>query len=292
MLGEDGLMWEISHVNDMGVLNSSWKEEKSSNGFQEVQNGVDYVDPPEELWSKNLDSAASVFPPSTLTPTLDFDIWGEIYGDLISWCPEPLQDTSCTMVGDRKGSNCIVQDDELNTPETGVEPEFDFTSLLGVMETSTLFLSEGEESVNYKERETAMLTEILASSLPSMNSKPSVLMNVTNEVTAGDVHVLGPQSAVKEGTDKISNTPVILNLYLSKMNHLTWFPTFLTTWCQVPHCLPVWSVLLRHLALNGMMQILNWKIFYCQKKPVDIQKNGNIHQHHAAGHRRENCQLL
>ncbi|XP_023720630.1 uncharacterized protein LOC111871631 isoform X3 [Cryptotermes secundus] len=235
MLGEDGLMWEISHVNDMGVLNSSWKEEKSSNGFQEVQNGVDYVDPPEELWSKNLDSAASVFPPSTLTPTLDFDIWGEIYGDLISWCPEPLQDTSCTMVGDRKGSNCIVQDDELNTPETGVEPEFDFTSLLGVMETS---------------------------------------------------------SAVKEGTDKISNTPVILNLYLSKMNHLTWFPTFLTTWCQVPHCLPVWSVLLRHLALNGMMQILNWKIFYCQKKPVDIQKNGNIHQHHAAGHRRENCQLL
>ena len=71
------------------------------------------------VWSKNLDSAASVFPPSTLTPTIDFDTWGEIYGDLNSWCPEPLQDTSCTMVGDRKGSNCIVQDDELNTPETG-----------------------------------------------------------------------------------------------------------------------------------------------------------------------------
>ena len=48
MLGEDVPMWAIHHVNDMGVLNSSWKEEKSSNFFQEVQNGVGYVDPPKE----------------------------------------------------------------------------------------------------------------------------------------------------------------------------------------------------------------------------------------------------
>ncbi|PNF29168.1 hypothetical protein B7P43_G11861 [Cryptotermes secundus] len=144
MLGEDGPMWAISHINDMGVLNSSWKEEKSSNCFQEVQNGIGYVDPPEEsTWSKSLDSAASVFPPSTLIPTLDLDIWGEIYQGVSSLCPKPLQDTSSTMVGDRKGSNCIVQDDELNTPETGVEPKFDLTSPPGVMDTSP-FLSDGE----------------------------------------------------------------------------------------------------------------------------------------------------
>jgi hypothetical protein len=70
-------------------------------------------------WSKNLDSAASMFPPSTLTPTLDVELWGEDFQDLSSWCHKPLQDTCSTMVGDTKGSNCIVQDDELNTPEIG-----------------------------------------------------------------------------------------------------------------------------------------------------------------------------
>lgn len=48
--GEDGPMWAMSQIgfNDMGVLNSSWSEENSSNCFQEVQNGIGYVDPPEE----------------------------------------------------------------------------------------------------------------------------------------------------------------------------------------------------------------------------------------------------
>jgi hypothetical protein len=60
-----------------------------------------------------------MFPPSTLTPSLDVDLWGENFQDLSSWCHKPLQDMSSTMVGDTKGSSCIVQDDELNTPEIG-----------------------------------------------------------------------------------------------------------------------------------------------------------------------------
>jgi hypothetical protein len=104
---------------------------------------------------KKCDSAASIFPPPTLTPTLDVDPWGEDFQDfcltptldgdpwaedfqdlsltptldvdlwvedfqeLSCWCYRLLQATSSTMVGDRKGSSCIVQDDELNTPEIG-----------------------------------------------------------------------------------------------------------------------------------------------------------------------------
>lgn len=45
-----------------------------------------------------------------------------------------------------------------------------------------LKMGEQPKPVNYKERETAMLTEILVNSLPTMNSEPSVLMNMTTEV--------------------------------------------------------------------------------------------------------------
>jgi hypothetical protein len=43
---------------------------------------------------------------------LDLDLWGEIYQDLSSLCPEPQQD-------------CIVENEQ-NTPEIGVQPEFNF----------------------------------------------------------------------------------------------------------------------------------------------------------------------
>ncbi|XP_033611301.1 uncharacterized protein LOC111874331 isoform X4 [Cryptotermes secundus] len=79
------------------------------------------------------------------------------------------------MVGDRKGSSCIVQDDELNTPERGVEPEFDFTSLLGVMDTSSA-VKEG---------------------------------NVAKRDLKLDL-------ATPLGTDKINNTPVILQSLLKQ----------------------------------------------------------------------------
>lgn len=61
-------------------------------------------------WSKYLDLEVSVCTPSTLPPTLDLDLWGEICQDLSSLCPKPLEDTSST---DR-----ILQN-ELNTPKIG-----------------------------------------------------------------------------------------------------------------------------------------------------------------------------
>jgi hypothetical protein len=70
-------------------------------------------------WSQNLDSAASMFPPSTFPPTLDPGTWEENFQDLSIWCPKPQQDISSTMAGVTKGSSCIVPDDELNTPEIG-----------------------------------------------------------------------------------------------------------------------------------------------------------------------------
>jgi hypothetical protein len=53
-------------------------------------------------WSTNTDSAASMFPPSTLFP------WEEVFQDLSSLCYTPQQDSSSTMMGDK-----------LNTPEIG-----------------------------------------------------------------------------------------------------------------------------------------------------------------------------
>jgi hypothetical protein len=90
-----------------------------------------------------------------------------------------------------------------------------------------LSLKMGEEPKpgNCKQTETALPAEILANSLPNMSSEPSVLMNVNDEATVGDVHVLRPQSAVEEnvakrnlklnlstllGTEEIISTPVVL----------------------------------------------------------------------------------
>jgi hypothetical protein len=70
-------------------------------------------------WSQNIDSAASMFPPSVFPPSLDLNPWGENFQDLSSWCHKPPQDMSSIMVGDTKGSSCTAQDDELNTPDIG-----------------------------------------------------------------------------------------------------------------------------------------------------------------------------
>lgn len=60
-----------------------------------------------------------MFPPSTLSPTLDLGQWGENFQDLSSWCRKPPRGTSSITVDDTKGSSCIAQDDELNTPVIG-----------------------------------------------------------------------------------------------------------------------------------------------------------------------------
>jgi len=66
-------------------------------------------------WSQNVDSAASMYPPPTLPLTLD-PTWGEDYQDLSGWCSK-LQPEA---VADTEVSNCIAQDNELNTPEVGM----------------------------------------------------------------------------------------------------------------------------------------------------------------------------
>jgi hypothetical protein len=51
--GKGGPIWATAlarrrEINDMGLLNPSWKEEKSSDWFQAAPNGTGYVDPLEE----------------------------------------------------------------------------------------------------------------------------------------------------------------------------------------------------------------------------------------------------
>jgi hypothetical protein len=65
-------------------------------------------------WSQNVDSAASMYAPSTLPLTLDL-AWGEDYQDLSSWCSKLQPETAA----DTEGSGCTALDDELNTPEVG-----------------------------------------------------------------------------------------------------------------------------------------------------------------------------
>jgi hypothetical protein len=90
----------------------------------------------------------------------------------------------------------------------------------------SLKIREEPKTGNFRQTETVMPAEILANSLPSMRSEPSVLTNVNDEVTSGDVCVLGPQSAVEEenvakrnlklnlatllDADEIISTPVVL----------------------------------------------------------------------------------
>jgi hypothetical protein len=47
-------------------------------------------------WSEYIDLEASLCPPSTLSSILYLDLWGEIYQDLSSLCPELLEHTSST----------------------------------------------------------------------------------------------------------------------------------------------------------------------------------------------------
>ncbi|KDR23256.1 hypothetical protein L798_07158 [Zootermopsis nevadensis] len=146
---KDGLIWAVAQVsqrgnNSVGVLNSSCKEVKSTNHFHAVPNGMSYLEQEEPTWSQNIDSAASMFPPSTLSPTLDLGQWGENFQDLSSWCRKPPRGTSSITVDDTKGSSCIAQDDELNTPVIGVLHEFNFTSTsCALQEETSPYLCDG-----------------------------------------------------------------------------------------------------------------------------------------------------
>lgn len=141
---KDGHTWATAQVpqrgtGSVGILSSSWKEKKPSDLFQAVPNSMGYLEPLEDsTWSQNVDSAASMYPPPTLPLTLD-PTWGEDYQDLSTWCPK-LQPV---MAADTKDSSYTVQDDELNTPEVGVQHDFNFTASCNVLKENTMqYLSE------------------------------------------------------------------------------------------------------------------------------------------------------
>lgn len=129
MLGQkEGLVRAVARVfplenTSKEALAGPWNEKNSSLYYHTVPNSVGYIDPIEESWSMNHDSAASMFAP-TFPPALDL----ENFQDLSDYCCKPPQDTSSVMVGATKDSSCTVQDDELNTPDIGFQREFNFTS--------------------------------------------------------------------------------------------------------------------------------------------------------------------
>lgn len=125
----------------MGISSSLWKGKKSSDIFQAVPSSVGYMEPLEDsAWSQNVDSAASMYPPPTLPLTLDLT-WGEDYQDLSSWCSKLQPETAA----DTEGSSYIAQDYELNTPEVGIQHDFNFTASCNVLKekNTSQYLSEG-----------------------------------------------------------------------------------------------------------------------------------------------------
>jgi len=125
----------------VGISSSLWKGKKSSDIFQAVPSSVGYMEPLEDsAWSQNVDSAASMYPPPTLPLTLDLT-WGEDYQDLSSWCSKLQPETAA----DTEGSSYIAQDYELNTPEVGIQHDFNFTASCNVLKekNTSQYLSEG-----------------------------------------------------------------------------------------------------------------------------------------------------